>query len=304
METLITSITEGQKKQYKRFVEDAADKALIETDLDKDGLQRVIENGDDLQAAIVAKLRELSVTNEYANEEGKSNFGYLSGYTKPVEITDQVDILRSHWPSLNPGAALHYYRKVYPTIQYPRWVEGPFALIRPGFFSDKYGEELEEVLKAIKKDRNGKFYNWREGQTGPQYLRQTAKAARAFQKLGDEQKDHDILVVPAQFGLRHRGRSVRRARAIMNSSEFGLGAFAVGIMILTHPERLKHFDDLWIDCAGDEYSPAADGVFSNAPVFSLGFGFGRVSFFADWVGSTDECYGSASGFVSQSRPTE
>jgi hypothetical protein len=31
-----------------------------------------------------------------------------------------------------------------------------------------------------------------------------------FQTLGDEQKDHDILVVAAQLGLRHRGRSVRR----------------------------------------------------------------------------------------------
>ena len=40
-----TSITEGQKKQYFRFVEDAAERALKETGLDKDGLQKLIENG-------------------------------------------------------------------------------------------------------------------------------------------------------------------------------------------------------------------------------------------------------------------
>jgi hypothetical protein len=32
----------------------------------------------------------------------------------------------------------------------------------------------------------------------------------------------------------------------MNANECGLGAFAIGIMLLTHPERLKHYDDLWI----------------------------------------------------------
>jgi len=53
-----------------------------------------------------------------------------------------------------------------------------------------------------------------------------------------EIKHHDILVVPAQFGLRHRGRSVRRVREVMNANEFGLGVFAIGIMLLTHPERL------------------------------------------------------------------
>jgi hypothetical protein len=48
-------------------------------------------------------------------------------------------------------------------------------------------------------------------------------------------KGHDILVVPA-----------------------------VGIMLLT--ERLQDNDGLWVDCAGDEYSPGADGGFESPPI--------------------------------------
>ena len=81
----------------------------------------------------------------------------------------------------------------------------------------------------------------------------------------------------------------------MNSSEFGLDAFAVGIMLLTHPERLVAYEDLWIDCAGDEYLPDADGQFEYAPCFL--FIDGKGKFDAGWFGDALEGCGSASGFV-------
>ncbi len=65
----ITSITDGQRKQYKRFVEDAADKALAEAGLDKDGIQNLIENGDEFQARIITGIKDLSVSNQFAGEE-------------------------------------------------------------------------------------------------------------------------------------------------------------------------------------------------------------------------------------------
>jgi hypothetical protein len=158
-----------------------------------------------------------------------------------------------------------------------------------------YGEAVEKVLAMIASKR--KFYNYRDGQLGAEYLRQHAKTAKMFQKLGDEQKDFDILVVPAQFGLRHRGRSVRRARGVFTANEFGLGAFAIGIMVLTHPERLVQWEQLHVDCAGDEFASDADGGFSYAPIFY--FYDGEVIFCAYWDDSAFEYYGSASAFVSQ-----
>lgn len=70
----ITSITDGQKKQYFRFVEDAAEKALKEVGLDKDGIQKLIEKGDEFQARIVTGIRELSVSNQSADEEVESSY--------------------------------------------------------------------------------------------------------------------------------------------------------------------------------------------------------------------------------------
>ncbi len=228
------------------------------------------------------------VANQFADEETESNYGYLSGY-KPKGITEQTNQLRELFPGIG------YADEKLAEQDLPPNAEGWFAIPRWEKISPTYGEAVQKVLDLIKQTRNGAFYNYREGQLGPQYLRQSTKASKAFQKLGDEQKDHDILVVSAQFGLRHRGRSVRRAREVMNASEFSLGAFAIGIMILTHPERLQHYDDLWIDCAGDEFSPVADGDFSKSPFFR--FDVGRVKFGACWVGYAVDDYGSASGFL-------
>ena len=59
----ITSITDGQKKQYLRFVEDAVEKPLKEVGLDKAGIQKLIENGDEFQSRIMTSIRDLSVSN-------------------------------------------------------------------------------------------------------------------------------------------------------------------------------------------------------------------------------------------------
>jgi len=284
------SITSKQQKQYMRFVEDAAERALAEVRLDKDGLQKLIENGGEFQLRIIAAIRELSVSNQFVDEEVESSYGYLSGY-KPKGITEQTNILRQLFPSIG------FADEQIAGQPLPQNAEGWFAIPRWEKVAPTYGEAVEKVLAMIKQAQSGKFYNYREGRLGPQYLRQHAKTAKAFQKLGDEQKDYDILVVPDQFGFLHRGRSVRRAREVMNANQFGLGAFAVGIMLLTHPERLQHYDDLWIDCAGDEYAPVADGDFSGAPCFV--FHGGEVGLGAFWVDRAYDYFGSASGFSPQ-----
>jgi hypothetical protein len=287
------SITSKQQKQYMRFVEDAAERALAEVRLDKDGLQKLIENGGEFQLRIIAAIRELSVSNQFADEEVESSYGYLSGY-KPKGITEQTNILRQLFPGIG------FADEQIAGQPLPQNAEGWFAIPRWEKVAPTYGEAVEKVLAMIKQTRSGKFYNYREGRLDPQYLRQHAKTAEAFQKLGDEQKDYDIFVVPDQFGLLHRGRSVRRAREVMNANQFGLGAFAVGIMLLTHPERLQHYDNLWIDCAGDEYAPVAVGDFSFAPYFN--FVDGKVRFGARWVDDANDHCGSASGFFPAVEP--
>lgn len=299
--SITSSITEGQRTQYERLVEDAAKKAVVialkKANLDKDGMQKLFESGDDFQSAIidniVAKTCEMSVSNQYADEEVKSNYGYFSGYKKPKSITEQTNILRQ----LFPGIGFANEELTQKPLPENSEAEGYFAIPRWESVANTYGEAVQKVFNLIKQTRNGNFYNHREGQLGPKYLQQSAKTAKAFRKFGEDQKGYDILVVSAQFGFLHRGRSVRRAREVMSAFQFGLGAFAIGIMILTHLERLQYYDDLWIDCAGDEFAPVADGVFSHAPIFR--FSVGEVEFGTGRVGSAYDSYGSASGFLPQ-----
>jgi hypothetical protein len=274
-------MTSNQRKQIVRFVEDGIDA----TNLQKDGAQRLIENGGEFQTELKKLVERFSITNQYADEEVESSYGYLSGY-KPKGITEQTNRLRELFLGIG------YANEKLAEGSLPPNAEGWFAIPRWEKVAPTYGEAVQKVLDLIKQTRNGAFYNYREGQLGPNQLRQSAKAKSVFEKLGDEQNGHDILVVPAQFGIRHRGRSVRRAREVMNANECGLGAFAIGIMLLTHPERLKHYDDLWIDCAGDEFAPFAGDDFSESPCFR--FAGGGVGFGTRDVGHALVRYGSAS----------
>lgn len=277
-----------------KTVADAIEKIVTELGLDKDGAQRVIEHGDELVVNIgevaLRTLSDLSVTDKYKDEEVKSSYDYLSGYKKPKGITEQTNILRQLFPGVGNACEKLALRSV-PKNADAGW----FAIPKWQSLAPTYGEAVQLVLNKLKETRNGAFYNYREGELGPDQLRQSAKTASVFQKLAEEQDGFDILVVAAQFGLRHRGRSVRRVREILLGNEFGLGAFAIGIMLLTHPERLNHHDDLWIDCAGDEFAPGADGEFWDAPVFD--FRGGKLKFDAGVVSNAHEYYGSVSGFL-------
>jgi hypothetical protein len=232
------------------------------------------------------------LTIQYADEETESSCGYLSGYTKPKAIAEQVSILSGLFSGVSIGLA----DADIGSGELPDGAEGYFAIPRWRSIAPAYGEAVQKVLDLLSKAYGVRYRNWREGQLGPNYLRQSAKSRASWMTLGREQKG-DIFVIPAQFGIRHRGRSVRRAREVMRRNEFGLGAFAVGIMLFTHENRLKHYDDLWIDCAGDEFhDPQGSAApFDRAPYFD--FSDDELKFDAAGSDFAGGGYGSASGWV-------
>ena len=310
MSTLFTSnATDGQRKQYGRMTEDAAMHgvrlALEKVEANSIGWQRVLEHGDELRTAIadviVAKTRELSVSDQYADEEVESSYGYLSGYKPNPTLEDNLKDLEKELATLRYFSELAHsdYDRQYVEriksgeVKLPKGAERWTLIPRWDKIASMYGEATQKVLDLIKQARNGKFHNYRESLLGPKYLRQHERSVRILEQVGESQSG-DILIVAVQFGLRHRGKSVRRAREIFEANEFGLDAFSIGIMLLTHPERLAHFDDLWIDCAGDDFAPDADGRFSSAPYFD--FSSGHVEFDTYWVDDALDYYGSASGF--------
>jgi len=269
--------------------------------LDKDGAQRIIENGGEFQVGLKELIQKHSVTNQFADEEVESSYTYPKEYRGPKQIVDQIKAIAEIF-GLDPSNALEFAKNL-PEL--PNGAEGWFAIptvdaVAAKHFpevtdpADRYCRAVELVLEKIGKSR--KFYNYREGEITPNRLRQHARTLHALGQIGETQKG-DILIVPAQYGTRHRGRSVRRAREVFVAGEFGLGAFAVGCMALTHPDRYVRWEELDTDCAGDEFAPNAGGDFSRAPLF--GFGGGRVKFRAGWfVAALGKC-GSVSAFGPQ-----
>jgi len=281
-------------RKFISVVENAYNKAGL-----SEGEAQKVNDTPGLADIVGNFIAENRLSNRFKDEEVKSNYGYLSGYKpKDEDLDRQIAILQDLSPGLG-SPNLDYLQKVKSgTVKTPKHSEKFFAVVNiwkdnhPIGFGATYSEALKKVLSTIKQTRN--FYNYREGQIDEKHIRQSAHTQKFFQDLSEAQGDPDILIVPAQFGIRHRGRSVRRAREVFLSNEFGLGAFAAGIMILTHPERLQHYDDLWIDCAGDEWSFGAGGVFDRAPLF--GFDDDGVEFVTAEVDHAGERFGSASGF--------
>ncbi len=303
-------VTDGQKKQITRMVGDVSDSNLVQEALDalsKKGAERLKGNPafvESLRQFAAEKIAEFGVVNEFANEEVESKYGYLSGYKPGVRgLNEQCNQLRILFPGIGYANQDLQTRIEKGEVKLPKHAEGWFAIPNwkknSKLFGSTYSEAVQTVLDAIKKARDGAFYNYRNGQVDEQHLRQSARSEKFWDDLTKAQGDADILIVAGQFGFRHRGRSVRRARVVIEdtTSEVGLGAFAVGIMILTHPERLKHYDDLWIDCTGDEWSPDAVGAFSESPDFF--FDGGKVKFDSFDVDYAFDYYGAASGFPPQ-----
>jgi len=237
---------------------------------------------------------------QYRDEEVSSNYIYPKEYKGPKPIIDQINALAKIL-GLDPSQALEYTKSL---PQLPDGAEGWFAILSDTGLqklfpqitdpAERYCKGVRLIHEKIADSRS--FYNYREGQITSAHLRVHTRTAHALDLIAENQPG-DILIVAGQLGMRHRGRSVRRAREVFVSNEFGLGSLAVGSIILTHPERIVRWKELDMDCSGDEFSPVADGSFSRAPIFV--FHDGKVRFGADWVGDAYDRYGSASGFVPQ-----
>ncbi|MEK7139507.1 MAG: hypothetical protein AAB817_02300, partial [Patescibacteria group bacterium] len=219
-------------------------------------------------ASFIAKSRQ---PNQFEGEEVRSSYDYPPEYKGPRLIAEQIAAIAKIF-GLDPAQALECAKKL---PQRPEGAEGYFAFPSVDALAEKYFPEVtdpaEKYCRAIqlihqKIAELRTFYNWREGQTVPAQLRLTARTAEFLAKIVESQPG-DILIIAAQLGKRHRGKSVRRAREVFVQNEFGLGSLIVGSIALTHPERFVRSAELDMDCAGDEFDPAADGSFDHAPCF-------------------------------------
>ena len=299
--TLAPSVTARDPKGLKfiSIVEAAYNKA----GLSEEEAQRVNDTPGlaDLIAGFIAENRK---TNQFADEEVSSSYMYPKEYRGPKPIANQIKAIAEIF-GLDPSQALDFAKNL---SELPEGAEGWFAIPSVEALAKKHFPEAtdpaEKYCRAVqlvhaKIAASRSFCNYREGQITPAQLRVHARTAHALDLIAETQKG-DILIVAAQLGMRHGNpivRSVRRAREVFVANEFGLGSLAVGCMLLSHPEREVQWEQLHVDCAGDEFAPEADGDFSIAPVFY--FNDGWVRFDTSFVGNANDRYGTSSGFLPQ-----
>lgn len=294
---LAPSVTTRDNKGLKFM--SVVDAAYNKAGLSEDEAQRVNDTPGlgDLVSKFIADSRS---SDKYKNEEAASSYVYPSTYKGTKSIEQQIAAVAEIY-CLDPTQALKYVKNL-PEL--PKGAEGWFAVpsdeaiakLFPSITdkAERYCAMLHLIIGKIAASR--KFYNYREGQINAEHLRQLQRTAEMLANVAETQPG-DILIIAAQLGLRHRGRSVRRARECFIANEFGLCPVIIGTVVLTHPERFTDSSELDVDCAGSEWSWRADGVFACAPRFC--FRGGRVGFAARSLERVDRHFGSASGFLPQ-----
>ncbi len=310
----LSDISKGESRELDRVLEAKG--------LDGDLARAIIRNGmiakimvDAGRAYLGAEARKAET---FENEQVASTYAYPSGW-KMKSVREQATILAAKFPSLDVSHVDEIVARFYTApsvvdategdyhtapksngtkIVLPKNMDGLAVILKPSAAARKNNQELpdwpvynlamNELLNVVAAS-DKKFVDYTERNVGPKRLRLTQKTEEVYAKL-EALMPGDVMIVPVQTGLLHRGKSVQRARVTFEEQEFGLCAFAVGCILLTHPERLKHVDHLWIDCAGSEFAPDSGEVFTCFPCWGfngskLGFRWSRVSFFSPDCGS-------------------
>ena len=197
------------------------------------------------------------------------------------------------WPSVAAIAARHFPNVIDP--------------------ADRYCRAVLHLFDIIGKSRP--FYNSRGGQITPSHLRQHERTFAGLRLIESQQGyvengvwvPNPILIVPAQFGMRHVELSVEDAslrfigrdhspECLVAGDELGLGTLAVGSMALTHPERYVKGRYYHTCCPGDESDPNNIGAFCESPRLYYSSD-GELRFDSHYVSYTSSSYGSVTGFI-------
>ena len=284
--------TDQQNRMLQDFLGEAvltAYRTAIEQ-LDRQSVQVVLDMDGKLKSEVAETVVEIihrhTVSDKFKDEEVGSNRMYPPTYrVRPVEA--QVTELRKLFPSLGSCQEKLARRGL------PVGAEAWFAIPRWQTLASTYNEAVEMLLGVVAAKR--RFSNRIVGKLGEMYLRQMERSKLAEKILADQQQGSDILVVAAQAGMLHRGSSARRTRVALAGNEFGLGVFAFGCMLLTHPERLSTGDTLMIDCGGDQYSVRGDYTFDRVPLFD--FDMAGIEFSIFYEDRARNLWGTPTGFL-------
>lgn len=260
--------------------------------LDREAVQQLLLRSEEIIPALVEGrmlievLETLSFPNKFTNKEMKSR-----------GIMTQILALQKLFPGIG-SANKNLLAQIKKGVVLPVGAEGLLTAPHWSKIAGSYPEACEKVLDLLEKTYGSHFIKWNKGEIGPKYLREGPKKSCTMESFQREQ-NADILIFPAHFDICLHGPTTRRTRLVMNDSDFGLGVYEIGIMLLTHSQFLNiRGDEIWANCAGDEYASSGDGnfTFKHVPCFEFNNGSARLT---AYVGKSYDFnyYSSLSGFA-------
>jgi hypothetical protein len=130
------------------------------------------------------------------------------------------------------------------------------------------------------------------------HYRRKKKSAEKMRQLWESQGcPTGIILIPAQLGFNHIGKSSLHAEMEMDEHEVMMDAWEALQFVLTHSDRFRNDNDLCMDLAGSECSVGANRDFGHA--LSVTFGSHRLNLFCYEAGVRNSKYGLVTGFLPQ-----
>ena len=120
-------------------------------------------------------MNTATVSNNFPSEELETAFRYVSGYTKPKSVADQVEILHQHFPDLGS------VDPAWATRRLPRFARGSLQY-RVASGRAHLQRAVELVLDLLASQRHGAFFNNRAGQIDADHLRQLPETMDALRR--------------------------------------------------------------------------------------------------------------------------
>lgn len=245
-----------------------------------------------------ALLTKVIQVNPFAEERVKQGRFYPKGW-KPATIEEQKALLAKLFKRIDLSQVDELTAKakvlkladglaVIPKLAY---LGGVWGIADP--YGKGYGPICEKLFELIAPSYS--FNNLHSRDIDAEHIRIMRDVRKRLKKL-EAETPGDVLVLAFDFGNLYAGRSPRNTRwEALNRNQLPLVTAQVGCLLLIMPDRLTAYEQLSINCSGDEWDWSAVDSWTSCPYFS--FYDGKLQFSAGYANDPHGCFGSAVAFL-------
>lgn len=218
---------------------------------------------------------------------------YPRGF-RPLSIGQQIRTLKriDAFADLDDAWVVHEAQDWYDQLDLPFWVEQPLVYVWHESIGG-YGRAMNLVRSLISHklgliDHSKGFDFWKGKQSS---------LTQEVERLIKKDQPGDFIVVPSQLGDRWGGYPTEEVRDGYDATEFGHGLIAACCLTLSHPNRFVEWDQLDMDCPGDEFYSDRPGHTHQIYSPTVGQRNDKISVGMEWSKTAVGYQGSVTGFL-------